>query len=225
MHERPPKTALERLHLLAGVGLAAAALVAVLVVISTSGGNGDALRPGRPVPGARAAHALLDGVPQRAITLGDPHAPITLVEFADLQCPFCRAYAQNTLPGLVRELVRPGRVQMVFRDVASLGPDSVRAAAAAAGAGRVGRLWQFAAIFYANQGIENSGYVTGSFLGQVSRAAGAPLTFADPDLQTTRMLARRYGLQSTPSFLLGRTGGTLHEVSEGDIRSGVAALR
>lgn len=225
MDRTPHKSALERVHVLAGVGLGAAALVAVLVAISSSSGGKAGLAPGRPVPGAREAHALLDGIAQSAATLGDPRAPVTLVEFADLQCPFCRAYAQNTLPGLVRDFVRTGRLQMVFRDVASLGPDSLRAARAAAGAGRVGRLWQFAAIFYRNQGIENSGYVTGSFLGQVSRAAGAPLVLADPGVPATRALVRRYGLDSTPSFLIGRTGAQLRRVDEADIRSQVASLR
>ncbi len=218
------KSLMERVHVLVGVGLGAAALLGVIVVLSSSGGGGG-LAPGKPVPGAHAAHVLLDGIPQRGITLGKPDAPLTLIEFADLQCPFCRSYAGGTMPGLVREFVRPGHLQMVFRDVASLGPDSLRAARAAAGAGRAGRLWQFAAIFYANQRPENSGYVRGSFLGQVSRAAGTALSFADPDIATTRALLRRYKLDVTPSFLLGRTGGALRRVDEGDLHKQIAALR
>ncbi|GAC1437168.1 MAG: hypothetical protein NVSMB51_10310 [Solirubrobacteraceae bacterium] len=193
-----------RLHMLAGLGLAVGALVALLLALTA--GGGPALRPGGPVPGTRDVAALFSGIPQRGLTLGDPRAPVTLVELADLQCPFCRAYAQDTLPGLVRDLVRPGRLQLVFRPLPALGSDSLRAARAAGAAAQAGRLWQFAALFYRNQGVENSGYVTSGFLRAIAGAAGAPAGAEDPGIALSRSLVRSYGLKVTPSFLIGRTG-------------------
>ena len=49
---------------------------------------------------------MLAGIPQSGIHLGSPSAPVRLVEFADLQCPFCREYTLQTLPQLVQDYVR-----------------------------------------------------------------------------------------------------------------------
>lgn len=48
--------------------------------------------------------------------LGDPNAPITIVEFSDYQCAFCREFAKETLPSLIRNYVDEGIVKIVFRD-------------------------------------------------------------------------------------------------------------
>ena len=107
---------------------------------------------------------MLAGIPQSGIYLGSPSAPVRLVEFADLQCPFCREYTLQTLPQLVQDYVRSGKVRMEFRDLAFLGKDSVTAGRHAAAAGEQNKLWNFIDVFYFNQGEENSGYVTPSFL-------------------------------------------------------------
>ena len=70
---------------------------------------------------------MLAGIPQNGIYLGNANAPVRLVEFADLQCPFCREYTLQTLPQLVQDYVRSGKVRMEFRDLAFLGKDSVTA--------------------------------------------------------------------------------------------------
>ena len=50
--------------------------------------------------------------------LGSPDAPVTLVEYADLQCPFCAEWARGTFPAIVDEYVRPGQVRIEFRGLA-----------------------------------------------------------------------------------------------------------
>ena len=104
--------------------------------------------------------------------LGDPDAPITVTEYVDLQCPVCASAAKETLPTLIDDYVRTGKVKLQARTLSFLGPDSVRAAQVAAGAERQGRLWAFLETFYAAQGPENSGYVTDDFLREVAQAAG-----------------------------------------------------
>ena len=47
-----------------------------------------------------------------------------MIEFADLQCPFCRDYTLNALPAIVEEYVRPGKVKLVFAGMSFIGPDS-----------------------------------------------------------------------------------------------------
>jgi protein-disulfide isomerase len=111
---------------------------------------------------------------------------------------------------------------MVYQDLAFLGPDSERAARAASAAGEQNRLWEFVHLVYANQGEENSGWVTDAFLNRIFRAipgldvAQAEQAMAEnagaADRARARRLANRYGIDGTPAFVAGRTGGTLEPV-------------
>ena len=201
---------------LLGVALAIALVVVVVLVVASSGGGDDggtATTDGQP----SAARELLDGIPQDGAALGDPRAPLTLREFADLQCPFCRDFAVQTFPSIVRDYVRPGKVRMVYHDLAFLGPDSEKAAHAAYAAGEQDRLWQFVERFFASQGEENSGYVTDAFLDRIFRSiegldvakakAAAARGAGREELAEAKRLADRYGIDGTPAFAAGPTGG------------------
>jgi protein-disulfide isomerase len=205
---------------LAAVVVAAAAIVIVLIIVSSGGGGGSTkTNAGGAVAGARQSRALLAGIPQKGIVLGNPHAPVTMVEFADLQCPFCRNYTLNVLPALVRSYVRTGKVRMEFRNISFIGPDSQKLARAAGAAAQQDKLWNFLDLVYHNQGRENSGYATEAFIRRilgavpgldVQRALAARDTAAvKKQLDTALTLARRAGVRGTPWFLLGRSGATL----------------
>ncbi len=56
--------------------------------------------------------------------LGDPSAPITIVEFGDYQCEQCYAWFHETKPALVRDYIDTGKANLVFVDLAFLGRDS-----------------------------------------------------------------------------------------------------
>src|SRR3954449_5462660 len=101
-HSSPPDTA-RRLQ------------VAVVVFVASSGG-GDGGKPRAPaVPGAAETAEMLAGIPQRGTTLGEPAAPVTLVEIADAQCPFCRHFALYELPHVIQDQVRRGRLRIELR--------------------------------------------------------------------------------------------------------------
>ena len=191
---------------LAAVAATAAVAVGAAVVLSSSGAE-----PPAPPPQA----TLVDGVPERGGVLGDPAAPVTVTEFVDLQCPVCAAAAQQILPTLIEDHVRPGKVKLELRTLSFLGEDSVRAARVAAGAERQGRLWAFVEAFYARQGPENSGYVTDDFLREVCAAAGvdadaaldqAGSDFAAGRLQRADAAAQERGVSGTPAFVVERRG-------------------
>ena len=148
--------------------------------------------------------------------LGDPKAPVTVTEYVDLQCPVCAHAAQSTLPALIRDEVRTGKVKLAVRTLHFLGPDSERAARVAAGAERQGRLWAFLEAFYARQGTENSGYVTDDFLRDVAKAAGvdagkaigqADSAFATGRLERANADAARMDVQGTPTLTVKRGSG------------------
>jgi protein-disulfide isomerase len=154
--------------------------------------------------------------------LGDPDAPLTVTEFVDLQCPVCAAASAQTLPTLVNDYVRTGKVKLEARTLSFLGPDSVRAARVAAAAERQGKLWPFLEAFYAGQGAENSGYVTDDYLRSVAAASGvdadaalaeADSRFAQRRLDRADADAARLGVDSTPTFTVARGDGAPHRLA------------
>lgn len=65
-------------------------------------------------------------------TLGNPRAPITIVEFYDFQCGYCKIFAEETMPKIIESYVKSGKVRFIFKDfVGALGEDSKGAAIAA----------------------------------------------------------------------------------------------
>jgi protein-disulfide isomerase len=185
---------------LLGTALAALAIVAVMVAV------GNARRPHHGSASQAAAaesSARLDGIPQHGIALGSPDAPVTIVELADMQCPFCAQFEREDLPGIIDRYVRTGKVRIELRLLAFLGEDSVKGARAAASAAARNRLWQFADRFFLLQGEENTGYVTEDFLRRIDPATvGADPAAGDRAIAAAQAEAQRAGVQSTPSFVI-----------------------
>jgi protein-disulfide isomerase len=221
-----------RLTRLGGVLAAAAIVVAVLVAMSASGSGTKAGRSSASVTGASATSALLAGIPQKGLVLGDAKAPVRVVEFADLQCPFCRDYTLSTMPDIVKRYVRPGDVRMEFRSLSFIGADSERAARVAQAAGQQDKLWNFVDLAYRNQGKENSGWASDAMLRRLASAVprldadrafaarnGAAVTGA---LKAAATLATTSGVQSTPTFLVGR-GSNLKAVDAAGLPAAIKA--
>lgn len=217
-----------RMKIIGGViGLAAIAAI-VAIVISTSGGSTKSTSAD-----ATEVDERFKGIPQKGITVGEDAAPVTVVEFADLKCPFCADFAKSGLPQLVDEYVRSGKAKLEFRNLTFLDqategtPDSTNAAKFAQAVGLQNKLWNFVDLFYLNQKAENEVFATESFLKDI--AAQIPgldvdKAWADrsnPKVQEELDLADeifgREGLSGTPSFLVGPTGGTLEQVSLSDL--------
>jgi protein-disulfide isomerase len=203
------------------VALAAIVVVAAIVI---SGGD-DNEQVASPTPAASGEPTvneevakLYDGIPQQGIDLGKKSAPATLVEIADLQCPFCADYSRNALPTVVRDYVRPGKLRYELHFRSFLGRDSVRAAGAAAEAARQDRMYQFADVFYRNQGPEESGYADADFMRMVASqvegldvdkvVAAADDPLGQPAVKQAEQFARDLGSTSTPDFYI-RKGGVL----------------
>jgi protein-disulfide isomerase len=70
-----------------------------------------------PICVARAA----DNLPSMADilsdrVLGNPDAPVTLIEYASLTCPHCANFAKETLPGVKKDYIETGKVKLIYRD-------------------------------------------------------------------------------------------------------------
>jgi protein-disulfide isomerase len=76
-------------------------------------------------------------------SLGQENAPVTLVEFSDFQCPFCKRHASTVYQALKKDYIDTGKLRYVFRDfpIASLHPDARQAHEAAHCAGEQNRFW------------------------------------------------------------------------------------
>jgi protein-disulfide isomerase len=211
---------MSRMATYAVVGAIAVVLAGALIAASILGAGGDKSAPSTT---ASDAVALLDGIPERGPVLGRPGAPVTLVEFADLQCPFCGQWSRSAFPEIVRDYVRPGKVRLVFRGLSFIGPDSEKALRFAFAAGQQDKLWYVVDLLYADQGQENSGWVTDEFLAGVAAAIPSfDLTQAravetsqqvDAEIRTANDLAAALGVSETPSFAAGKTGGGLKLIS------------
>jgi protein-disulfide isomerase len=201
------------------VTVLAAVVVVGAIVVSSNGADEQTpanAAPEQSVSPAEEVAALYEGIPQDGMRLGQPDAPATLVEIADLQCPFCAQYSTQVLPSIVDDYVRTGKVAYELRIRSFLGRDSVRAAGAAAEAARENRMYQFADLFFRNQGPENSGYADDAFMRgiasqvegldaeRVVAAADDPLSY--PAVERGEMFARRIGSTGTPDFYLRRDG-------------------
>ena len=229
-HQQPRATRARRLALVAAVAVAA---VVIAAVVSSSGGSSPA--PATPAAGGSApTNALFTGIPEKNGVLGDPSAPVTITEFVDLQCPICAETSRTTLPQLIQNQVRTGKVKLDARALQFIGPDSVRAAQVAAGARAQGRLWPFLAAFYAAQGQENTGYATDAFLRGVATAAGvdagpaleyATTAAAQDALNRANAEAQTRGVSSTPTFLVTGPGGRTSVVVGHDDPALTTAIR
>jgi protein-disulfide isomerase len=222
----------------AGACVIAASLIGVSVLL-TRGSSTKAAQPvtvttAAVVSGAVATNNLLTGIPQRGNVLGRADAPVTLYEYVDMQCPYCARFALDSFPSIVRDYVRTGRVRVVFQGLSFVGPDSLTALETALSAGRQNRLWNVVELLFANQGAENSGWVSEDLLRNVGGAvtglevesmladrSSPAVAKARSDAQASATTA---GIQGTPSFAVGRTGGVMTVVSSSDEQTLRSAL-
>jgi protein-disulfide isomerase len=211
-----------------GGAIGVVVVIIVVIVVATSGGSSPKLKAtqtGASIPASTEVQNRFAGIPQKGTILGSPNAPVTMEEFADLQCPFCKEYTLNVFPTLVAKYVREGKVKMEFHNFDIIGAESPTASDMAEAAGLQNKLWNFVDLFYNNQQTENSGYVTEQFLTQI--ASGVPgldvnkalkdrsLSSISEIVAKDNQLARAYGQQysavqgfsGTPSFLIYKTNG------------------
>ncbi len=216
-------SAQRRKRLIAMVGGAVLlAVVVVIVLIAASGGDDEPA-------GDTDIVAMFEGVPQSGIALGDPRAPVTMVEYADLQCPFCKEFSANALPDIVDDYVRTGDLRIELNLLTFIGPDSDKLARAAYAASEDDSMWQFVEAAFAEQGAEGSGYATDEFIDSLAssvgldgpqlreRGAGEAVSQMIAD---AKRAASEAGISSTPGFQIGPTKGSLQPLEVSSLEPG-----
>jgi protein-disulfide isomerase len=171
----------------------------------------------------------LADIPQRGNALGAATAPVTLRYFGDLQCPYCSRFTLGELPAIIERWVRSADLLVEYRalEAATREPEVFMAQQVAAlAAGRQEKAWHFIEAFAAEQGEENTGYVTESFLQSIAgQIAGLDLRRwiderRDPELAgeivEDARAAANASVTGTPSFLIGKTAGAMTRLTPTD---------
>lgn len=143
--------------------------------------------------------------------LGDPNAPITIVEFGDYQCFYCNKFFHDTESQIYENYIKTGKVKMVFKDFTIIGPDSIVAAHAAHCAEEQGKFWEYHDILYNNWNGENNGWASAE--NQLKFAKELELDMAkfeecqdsgkyEQKIQASSNDAQTLGISGTPGFFI-----------------------
>ncbi len=139
--------------------------------------------------------------------LGDPNAPVTLVEFADFNCGYCGKWTQETLPLIDEKYIQTGKVRMAYVHYPILGADSMAAAEGTECAARQDSFWEYHNLLYTKQGV---GFTPANLI-QTAGELGLDTTRFEecltdfPDralLENDIRLSQVMGVRGTPAFLV-----------------------
>jgi protein-disulfide isomerase len=227
----------QRLMILGGVLVAAVVIVVAVVLIAGNHGSDEktaASSKTAQVANSAAIQEQLGGVPQKGNTLGQSDAPITIVEYGDLQCPVCATFANTIMPGVVQDDIRTGKARIQFRNFAFIGDDSNKLALASLAAGLQNKQFDFNELVYANQGEENSGYATDDYIKKIfASIPGLDAQKAMEDMNSQAVsdllakdmqLSQVEGISATPTIYVGRSGQTPTAVNYTDLPTKLQAL-
>ena len=207
----------ERDYTLPGSILIAALLISgsIIYLVGAQNRGGGAPSP-QGGDTTKVAPAKLMELSSRDVILGDPKAPVTLIEYGDYQCPFCGRFFSGPEQDIRDEYIKSGKVRMVFRNLAFLGPESIAAAQATECAKDQGKFWAYHdALFTAeiNDGQEGNGNLTQTLFLKFAKDVGMDVaTFTscvDSKKYTAQITAdnasaHAFGIDSTPtSFMNG----------------------
>lgn len=220
--------------MLGGAVAAAAVVAVVLIVVATSGSSEPAATTttaanGGSDVGPSGPVALFAGIPQNGDTLGRAGAPASMLVFEDPQCPYCQQWNNDTLPAVVDQFVRTGKLKLVYRGIAIIGPNSVKGLRAVFAAGHQDKLWNFSDAMYEMQGAENSGWITNQAILSAARASGAngaAILAASPSKAVTAQLqlaateAQTYQVRGTPTFVIEKPPALPQQLSVSSLEPG-----
>lgn len=157
---------------------------------------------------------VVDESPQAATqnnTMGDPEAPVHIIEYGDFQCPYCLQFWAETEPQMIEEYVNAGKVYFEYRSFPILGRESVWAAEGAYCAGDQNKFWQYHDTLFTNWSGENVGDFTKDKLIKYARVLDLNMNEFESCLSKEKYKARveqdkaeaeAKGVYATPTFFI-----------------------
>jgi protein-disulfide isomerase len=156
---------------------------------------------------------------------GSTSAPVTLIDFSDLQCHLCDRFVTATEPQINSTYVQAGKVAFIFLHLPNRGFDSFPAASAAQCTNDQGKFWQYHNLLYNNQGPIDSGWANRDNLKKfASQIPGLDMQEFNscfdsqkhkPVVETNVALAHSLGFTQTPSFIIVKNDGSNPQKIEG----------
>jgi len=144
--------------------------------------------------------------------LGNPSAPITIVEFGDYQCHQCYNWFHNTKPAIVKEYIETGKANIVFVDLAFLGRDSPIAAQASYCAEDQEMYWEYHDLLYTSQESQiDNGWANSQRLKAFAFSLGLDMELFESCLDSGKyskriqfniQQAKEHGVIGTPGFFI-----------------------
>jgi len=173
-----------------------------------------AARPNTPPSEPQNVLVSIDDDPIK----GDLKAPVTIIEFSDYQCPFCKRFYDEVMPSLDEDYISKGKVRWVFRDY-PLGfhKKALPAAVAANCAGEQGKYWEVHDFLFENPNkldiasIASSADELGLDSGKFSKCIEDKTH--ETEINKDFEAGQRYGVRGTPSFFIGKTENDKKEMT------------
>ena len=143
--------------------------------------------------------------------LGDLNAPLTMVEFGDYQCTFCKKFFHETEESIITNYVETGKVKILFKDFIVVNEDSVNAASAAHCANDQEMFWQYHSILYNNWDGEGTGWASSEQLHQFASTLGLDMDKFSECMSQSKWKdlvlsshadGRALGVDATPTFFI-----------------------
>ena len=207
---RRPARAVGRFRNLGFVAALVAAVIAAIALIGVANLLKGDDNPANTNPIVIPDHTA----PADGAALGTADAPVTIYEYSDFQCPYCRDVAAELVPRLDTDYLATGKARLIFKNLAFLGQESVWAAEAAACAREQGKFWEYHNKLFEEQDGENKGTFKADNLKRFAQEIGldeaAFNTCFDEgkykaEVVDEREEGQRRGVNATPSFFVGQT--------------------
>jgi len=191
-------------------GIAAIVIIAIIASISVSQSVNESLNLDMGQTHGTVSTAM--GSP----ILGSDSAPITIIEFGDYQCHQCYNWFHNTKDSVVENYIETGKANLVFVDLAFLGRDSPKAAAATYCAEEQGKYWEFHDLLYTSQEGIDSGWANSERLKAFAFSLGLDMELFDSCIDSGKFNkrvqfnineAKKQGASATPTFIIVNSNG------------------
>lgn len=196
-----------RLMMIIG-GIVGVALIAAVILILV---NRDDEESGSNLPAVTALNAPEITAPRDGLTLGDPNAPVTIVEYGDYQCPYCAISNGEFFQPLLNEYINAGQVKFTYVPMSFLGDESKEAVEAALCANDQGKFWEMHETIYLNHNGENQGAYSRSRLNTMAENIGLDMdqfkscmdsNQHEGEVENYANTATQAGITSTPTFVI-----------------------